>query len=40
MPGTQFFRRKHPAGAVRKRRKEKLNSLSEVAVATQQRKCT
>lgn len=27
MPGTQFFRRKHPAGALRKRRKEKLNSL-------------
>lgn len=40
MPDTQFFRRKHPNGAIKKKRKGKLKSLSEVAVSTQQRKCT
>mgnify|MGYP007134506671 CR=1 FL=1 len=37
MPDTQFFRRKQPNGAIKKRRKGKLNSLSEVAVSTQQK---
>lgn len=32
MPDTQFFGRKHPTDAVKKRGKERLNSLNGVAV--------
>ena len=38
--GNRTYTFTNPNGAIKKKRKGKLKSLSEVAVSTQQRKCT